>query len=280
MNFDMLKDGVDELIAQMPGAAPRCAMILGSGWGDVVERFAVTRTFDYADIPCLGSTGVRGHSGRLHLAQAHGLELLVFQGRRHWYEGCGWEPVAFPVCLSSALDVPVLLLTNAAGGIQDGLRPGDLMIIDDHVNAMGANPLAGAHDPMFGPRFPDQTTVYDVGLRSAMDRCAADTGRTLSHGIYLAASGPTYETPAEIAAYRSMGADAVGMSTVPEAMLANAAGMRVAAVSCITNMAAGITGARLSHEEVIAETDRTRPAMCELLDRFVARLATLSPTDH
>ena len=247
-------------------------MVLGSGWGGVIDRFTIGNTIDYADIPCLGSTGVKGHSGRLLLARAHGLEILVFQGRRHWYEGCGWEPVAFPVHLSATLGVSVLLLTNAAGGIGNDLRPGELMIINDHVNALGANPLVGPHDPIFGPRFPDQTAVYDPDLRRLLDEAAEGLGHRISHGVYLATSGPTYETPAEIAAFRSMGADAVGMSTVPEAMLAHAAGLRVCAVSCITNMAAGITGERLSHEEVIAETDRARPAMCELLDRFLQRL--------
>ena len=247
-------------------------MTLGSGWGGVVDRFTVTATIDYADIPCLGSTGVQGHSGKLRLCRAHELDLLVFQGRRHWYEGCGWEPVAFPVCLASMMGISVMLLTNAAGGIAEGLRPGHLMIIDDHVNAIGANPLAGPHNPAFGPRFPDQTAVYDPDLRRLLDEAAADLGHPVSHGVYLATSGPTYETPAEIAAFRSMGADAVGMSTVPEAMLAHAAGLRVCAVSCITNMAAGITGMRLSHEEVIAETDKAQPAMCELLDRFLQRL--------
>lgn len=272
MNQGRIEESISETAALLEGAGPECAMVLGSGWGDVVQRFTISKTVDYSDISCMGRTQVQGHSGKLHLAQAHGTQLLVFQGRRHWYEGSGWEPVAFPVCLCLALGVPAILLTNAAGGIRDGLRPGDLMVIDDHINAMGVNPLVGPHNPMFGPRFPDQTTVYDTGLRGALDRAAADMGHPVSHGVYLAASGPTYETPAEIAAYRAMGADAVGMSTVPEAMLANAAGIRVGAISCITNMAAGITGARLSHEEVIAETDRAKPVMCELLDRFARGL--------
>ena len=247
-------------------------MILGSGWGAVVDRFDIAETVDYATIPCLGSTGVQGHSGKLHLARGHGMDILVFQGRRHWYEGCGWEPVVFPAYLVSALGVPVMLLTNAAGSIRGDLEPGHLMVVDDHINAMGSNPLAGPHNPILGPRFPDQTAVYDPLLRRLFDESAADLDHPVVHGVYLATSGPTYETPAEITAFRAMGADAVGMSTVPEAMVAHASGLRVCAVSCITNMAAGIGHEHLSHEEVIATTDRTRPAMCDLLDGFLERL--------
>ena len=269
---------LDRIVAtvrqRLPGARPRCALVLGSGWGAVAEAFPTLETVPYEDIPDLGGTRVAGHSGRLVLARSgETFELLIFQGRRHWYEGAGWEPVAAPIAIAAASGASAVVLTNAAGGIRDDLVPGALMVIDDHINAMGVSPLAGPHDPRWGTRFPDQTEVYDAGLRRLLDRAGDEDGRAPAHGVYLAAAGPAYETPAEIAAFRGMGADAVGMSTVPEAMLANAAGLRVAAVSCITNHAAGIAGRPLRHEDVIAETRRAETRMAGLVERFFKRLA-------
>ncbi len=244
-----------------PSARPEMGLILGSGWSEVVDAFHIAATIPYEEIPGLGRTGVVGHAGRLVLAESSGIETLIFQGRRHFYEGVGWTPIALPVFLLKSLGAKGVLITNAAGGVRADLVTGKLMIIEDHINFLGANPLVGPHDDFWGPRFPDQSEVYDVTLRRLLTLAGRDAGEDLPRGVYLADSGPTYESPAEIRAFRTLGADAVGMSTVPEAMLAKAAGLRVAGLSCITNSAAGISATPLSHEEV---TEATRNAMARM----------------
>jgi purine-nucleoside phosphorylase len=268
MNAEILNRAAAAVRRRFPDAAPRWAMVLGSGWSDVAEVFRLLDGEDYVNIPGYGGTCVRGHAGRLCLAEHDGIELLIFQGRRHWYEGVGWEPVAMPVAVSVALGVRAILLTNAAGGICPDLYPGSLMVIDDHINAMGANPLLGPHDSAWGTRFADMSETYRRDLRDRLDGAARQAGIPVSHGVYLAASGPTYETPAEIRAFRRLGADAVGMSTVPEATLANAAGLHVCGVSCITNYAAGVGDGALSHDDVIAETQRVQDRMRRLVEAF------------
>jgi purine-nucleoside phosphorylase len=277
VNTRLLRDAAVRLERAIGAPAPQCALILGSGWGESVRSLTVERTIRYADIPVLGAAAVEGHAGMLHVADCDGRRVLVFQGRRHWYEGCGWEPVVLPVYLCVHLRTPVLLLTNAAGGIRPGFKPGDLMAIDDHLNAMGVNPLVGPHDPIWGPRFPDQTEVYDRALRALLDQAAAAAGCRLSHGVYAAAAGPAYETPAEVAALRRLGADAVGMSTVPEALLAHAAGIRVAGLSCIANVAAGLADAALSHEDVLRAAREAAPRMSALVAAFLQRLPLSAP---
>lgn len=247
--------------SQWPKAQPEMGLILGSGWSEVVDSFHIAAAIPYEQIPGLGKTGVVGHAGRLVLAESSGIETLIFQGRRHYYEGVGWTPIALPVFLLKSMGAKGVLITNAAGGVRDDLKPGSLMIIDDHINFLGANPLVGGHDPIWGPRFPDQSEVYNTKLRRLLALAGKARGETLPHGVYLADSGPTYESPAEIRAFRTLGADAVGMSTVPEALLANAAGLKVAGLSCITNLAAGISKQPLSHEEV---TEATRNAMARM----------------
>jgi purine-nucleoside phosphorylase len=227
----------------------------------------------YSKIQGLGVPGVAGHSGRLVWAEHAGLETFIFQGRRHWYEGVGWTPVALPVFLLKRMNARVTVITNAAGGIRDDLKPGDLMILDDHINFMGSNPLIGPHREIWGPRFPDQTYLYSSRLRAVLDEVARETDIPVTHGVYLAGSGPTYETPAEVRACTALGADAVGMSTVPEAILANAAGMKVAGISCITNYAAGILDQPLSHEEVTQATATAMPRMKTLLLKCWDKLA-------
>ena len=241
-----------------PEAKPQAGMILGSGLSDVADAFETLGVLPYGDIPGLGKTGVAGHAGKLVWAKSAGLETFIFQGRRHVYEGVGWEPVAIPLFILKSFDAKAVFLTNAAGGTRADWKPGDLMIIEDHINMMGMTPFLGDHDPFWGPRFPDQSYVYDKNLRAALARAGKEVDVELRSGVYFAGTGPTYETPAEIRAWRGMGADAVGMSTVPEAMLANACGLRVAGMSCITNMAAGILDQALTHQEV---TDTTRQAM-------------------
>jgi purine-nucleoside phosphorylase len=256
-----------------PDARPAVGMVLGSGWSDVAAAFEKRGEISYADIPGLGATGVAGHAGRLLWGASSGLETFVFQGRRHLYEGIGWEAVAIPIYLVKQFGAKAIFLTNAAGGTRPEWAPGDLMVIDDHVNLMGMTPFTGAHDPYWGPRFPDQSYVYDKTLRAALARAGKAAGLTLRNGVYLAGTGPTFETPAEIRAWRALGADAVGMSTVPEAMLANAAGLRVCGLSCITNMASGILDQPLTHEEVTETTRNSMANMKKLILHFWAELA-------
>ena len=273
MNHEFFEKALAQVKKQWPDARPRYGLICGSGWSDVAGAFETLGSLDYAAIPGLGATGVAGHAGKLVRARVLGKELLIFQGRRHFYEGEGWTPVALPIYLLKKLGVAALVLTNAAGGVRKDLKPGDLMLIEDHINLFGSHPLIGPHNPVWGPRFPDQTTVYDRKLRELAELAAKKEKMTLARGVYLASSGPTYETPAEIRAWRTLGADAVGMSTVPEAMLANAAGIRVLGISCITNYAAGISPTGLTHEEVTATTKAVMPLMKNLLKRIFEELA-------
>lgn len=244
-------------------------LILGSGWSDTAEAFQPSAELPYSAIPAFGAPGVAGHKGRLLTARAGNRRLLVFQGRRHWYEGLGWTPVALPVYIAARAGARAVILTNAAGGINPGFTPGDLMLVTDHINTIGANPLVGPHQPIWGERFPDQSHLYTPALAQQFRQSARDNGITLHEGVYLATSGPCYETPAEIRMFRGMGADAVGMSTVPEAILAGAAGLRVAAISCITNAAAGVANATLGHADVLDAARRAMPAMTTLLHHAV-----------
>lgn len=269
MNASLFASGIDAIRSALPGFRPHVAMILGSGWRDVAGGFHVHKAMAYADVPGLGATQVPGHAGQLVAAEWEGVPLLVFVGRRHWYEGVGWLPIALPVALAHGLGARVLVLTNSAGGVREDLGPGTLMVIDDHINHMGVNPLVGPHDAMWGPRFPDMSAVYDVELRQRLERAAQLARVKVAHGTYMAVSGPSYETPAEIRAYRGMGADAVGMSTVPEAILGRAAGLRVVGLSCITNAAAGV-GHPLSHPDVLLRAAEATPALTAVLRQFVA----------
>ncbi len=263
----VLDAAVSHLRQAWPDIHPECGVILGSGWGDAVEDFKGDE-ITYAEIPGLGKTGVLGHAGTARRTMLNGMEFLIFQGRRHWYEGEGWTPVILPVYLLRSLGADVVLLTNAAGGISSNLPPGSLMAIEDHINMLGSNPLIGPHNPKLGTRFPDQSEVYDKLLREQLMKAGAD-----ACGTYVATMGPTFETPAEIRLFKAMGADAVGMSTVPEAIVANALGMRVAGLSCICNWAAGISAVRLTHEDVNDTAARTMPRMRQLIETFLKELA-------
>lgn len=273
MNYELLEEAVQFVQGRWPDARPSHGLILGSGWSEVVDAFEIHDTIEYGEIPGLGKAGVVGHAGKLSRATSAGLETFIFQGRRHYYEGVGWSPIATPIFILKQLGVQSLVLTNAAGGARDDMKPGDLMIIADHINNFGANPLLGAHHPAWGARFVDQSHIYDHALIEQLESAGHAADVPLTTGVYIASTGPTYETPAEVQAYKKWGADAVGMSTVPEAMLANAAGIKVAGLSCITNLAAGISKADLSHEEVTDTTKQTMPRMKKVLAAFWKEMA-------
>jgi purine-nucleoside phosphorylase len=262
-----LDSAVEAVQKQWPGAKPKCGLILGSGWGEAVVDLKGPE-LSYFKIPGFGKTGVMGHAGKLLATTVNGMEVFIFQGRRHWYEGEGWTPVILPIYLLHTLGARTVLLTNAAGGIRNDLKPGSLMAIEDHINMLGSNPLIGPHNPRLGTRFPDQSEVYDKPLREKLLKSGADTS-----GVYIATSGPTFETPAEITQYRSMGSDAVGMSTVPEAIVANALDMRVAGLSCICNWAAGISPTKLTHEDVNRVAAEAMPRMKSTITAFLEELA-------
>ncbi len=273
LDITTMRRSVEPLREIVGDTPPLLTAVLGSGWGKAIGDWTIQRTISYNEIPVLGSTAVKGHAGALHIADTGHGTGVVFEGRRHWYECDTWEPVVFPAFAAHALGSRTLLLTNAAGGIRKDLAPGDLMVITDHINAMGSNPLRGPHHPDLGPRFPDLTTLYSLELCDVLTDAASAHDIDIKQGVYLAASGPTYETPAEVRAFAAMGAHAVGMSTVPEAILAGALGLKVAAVSCITNRAAEVGHAPLSHDEVITATQAATPRMRMLVRAFVDRLS-------
>jgi len=252
---------------------PHTCLICGSGWGEIVEELSPVSAIPYEQIMGMDRTTVAGHKGNLWLAKPEGKEVLIFQGRRHFYEGAGWGPVVFPILLAHELGIRSVVLTNAAGGIREDLRPGVLMVLSDHLNFMGNNPLIGniLHPKI--PRFPDQSEVYDRALCEKIYQSSKAIGQKLHQGTYLALSGPAFETPAEIRAFAKLGADAVGMSTVPEAMVANSLGMKVAAISCISNLAAGRSTDALSHEDVQKTSEKALPRMSSLLAHLLPSLA-------
>ncbi len=268
MNQEIMEQAARAVQERFSGCMPKAGLVLGSGWSDVVGGFEVHAELDYDAIPGLGRTSVAGHAGRLVWARTGGFDTLIFQGRRHFYEGDGWTPVVLPIYVLRKLGAETLLLTNAAGGVRSDLAPGTLMAIADHINRFPTNPLIGPHKTFWGPRFPDLSCVYDAALRAKLKEAAAAIGETLAEGVYLASTGPAYETPAEVRSYQVQGADAVGMSTVNEAIMAHAAGLRVAGLSCITNWAAGISPTPLTHEEVTETTRHAMPRMRAFLQAY------------
>jgi purine-nucleoside phosphorylase len=235
---------------------PRILLILGSGWGPVVEDLmTVEKAISYGDIPGFPVSTVEGHEGTLVLARMGDVPLYIMQGRFHYYEGYSMQEITFPIRVFARLGIRCVFLTNAAGGIDPRFRPGQLMAIEDHINFMGDHPLRGPNEDAFGTRFPDMTAAWDSGLRKILMETASAEGIPLHSGIYLAVSGPSFETPAEVRAFSGMGANAVGMSTVPECLVARHCGLRVTGLSCITNLAAHLGGEPLTHEEV-AESAR------------------------
>lgn len=258
------------IIRARTNVEPRIAVVLGSGLGGFADDFDEAVGIAYEDIPGFMRSTAQGHAGRLVIGKVDGVPLLAMQGRVHYYEGYSLEEVTFPIRTFKLLGIKTLVLTNAAGGINVQLTQGALMVISDHLNLMGDNPLRGANDERFGPRFPDMSAVYAPELQELVVEEAKAIGVEVRRGIYGALSGPSYETPAEIHLLRNLGADAVGMSTVPEAIVARHMGMDVLGISCITNMAAGISDEPINHEEVMATGNRVRETFTELLRRVVA----------
>lgn len=247
---------------------PVLAMVLGSGFQHALSQMTVAREIAYAQLPGFPTVGVSGHAGKLVLGHFDKIPVLVLKGRAHYYEGHEMERLTFPVRVMAEFGIRSLLLTNAAGGINRAFRTGDFMALEDHINLMGASPLRGMTAPGL-PRFVDLTRVYDRALIEVAKRAARQSGVRLRTGIYLAVSGPNYETPAEIRAFRGMGADAVGMSTVPEAIVARQCGLAVAAISCITNKAGGDEkSGQLAHSDVVAIGESKMKEMALFLKAF------------
>ncbi len=255
-------------------AAPQVGLILGSGLGAFADKLQNTTKIDYASIPGFPRSHVQGHAGRLVIGDIAGVRCVAMQGRVHMYEGHSAETVSFPARVLVALGAKILIITNAAGGLNPAWPPGTLMLMRDHIDMLRDHALRGPNDERFGPRFPDMTKAYAPELRALVTEVAASTGVDLQTGVYVAMPGPTYETPAEVQMLQRMGADATGMSTVPEVVVARHMGARVIGISCITNQAAGISGHELSHAEVTETATRVRATFERLLETIIGQLAT------
>lgn len=248
---------------------PDFALILGSGLGELAEEVTDAKVVKYQDIPHFPTSTVEGHSNELVYGTLSGKKVLVMKGRFHYYEGYSLDTITFPIRVFKALGIDNVFLTNAAGGVNETFKPGTLMMITDHINYVGVNPLFGPNDEEIGPRFPDMTKVYHPTYRDIVRQAAGEVGVDLKEGVYTWYSGPSYETPAEICMFRTLGTDAIGMSTVPEAIVANHAGMKIIGISCITNMAAGMSGEALSHAEVVEVTQKVKHLFKSLVKKTI-----------
>lgn len=272
--YSKLRETVASIRERFAGE-PEIGLILGSGLGAYADTLENQKVIPFDQLPHFPRSTILGHAGKLILGDAGGVRVAALQGRVHYYEGYSMTEVVYPVRILGLLGIRVLIVTNAAGGVNFNFRPGDLMLITDHINMMGTNPLIGANISELGVRFPDMSETYDPSLRECALRSAARSGIALRQGVYLGLTGPSYETPAEIRVCRILGADAVGMSTVPEVIAAGQMGIRVLGISCITNMAAGILPRKLSHQEVIDTTDRVKDQFIALLRATVPELKPL-----
>lgn len=262
-----LKNACDFIKNQIPGQ-PEVGMVLGSGLGNLAGQIMNPIIIDYKDIPEFPVSTVKGHAGKLIYGELSGKKVLAMKGRFHFYEGYDMQRAAFGIRVMKLLGINDVIITNAAGGINEGFTEGCLMLITDHIGFIGPSPLTGQNIDEFGPRFPDMCEVYSKKHIETAVKSAEEIGLSIERGIYCFAQGPQYETPAEIKAMRILGADAVGMSTVPEAVAANHAGMNTLGISCITNMAAGMLDKPLSHAEVMETTERVR-------DQFMKYVKTI-----
>ena len=257
---------------KLGGRAPEIAITLGSGLGDLADHLVDAVQIPYGEIPHFPVSTVAGHKGQFVVGKLEGREVLCMQGRFHYYEGYNLKQVTLPVRVMKLLGISTLIVTNAAGGINTGFRPGNLMLIEDHLNLTGENPLIGENLEVFGDRFFDMTVAYDAEYRALAEQLAAELNIPLQKGVYAWLTGPNYETPAEIRYLRAIGADAVGMSTVPEVLVARHSGLRVCGISCITNLAAGMGDGLLSHEEVKETADRVKVDFIRLVTALTGRM--------
>ena len=269
--FDRVSEAAEWLRGRGFGGA-EIGIVLGSGLGPFADTMVKPQAVAYGEIPHWPASTVVGHAGRFVGGTVSGKPVIALSGRVHFYEGHDLQTVTFAVRVLGRLGVKTLILTNAAGGINTNFVQGALMVIDDHINLFGSNPLIGPNDDRFGPRFPDMTEVYSRRLRALADEAARAVHVPIEHGIYIAVHGPSYETPAEIYAFRTLGADAVGMSTVPEAIVARHMGLEVLGISCITNMAAGVLPQPLNHDDVMETTRRVRGQFVALLEGIIGRI--------
>lgn len=269
--FDRSGEAAAFLRGRLP-VVPDVAVVLGSGLGDFADGLTEAVSVPYGEIPHWPAATVVGHAGKLVCGSVAARPVLALAGRAHFYEGHPMSAVTFATRVLGQLGIKSLIITNAAGGINRKFSTGALMVIDDHINMMGTNPLVGANDERFGLRFPDMSEIYSARLRGLADEAAAAMGLPVEHGVYVAVHGPSYETPAEIRVFRTFGADAVGMSTVPEAIVARHMGIEVLGISCITNPAAGVVAQPLVHDEVMETARRVRGAFIALLEGVIGRL--------
>ena len=266
-----MEETVKFIEQQIGDFVPEIGIILGSGLGELADEYC-EKAISYNDIPNFIKSTVVGHKGRLVFAKIAGKNVVMMQGRNHFYEGHSMQEITYPVKVMKKLGVKTLILTNAAGAVNESFSAGDLMIITDHINFMGTNPLIGKNDETLGERFPDMTEVYKNNLIELAENCADDLNIDIQKGVYLANTGPSYETPAEIVMARALGADAVGMSTVPEAIVANYCGLNVLGISCISNAASTAGGRALSHEEVIDATNKAKEKFKQLVVKIVGEI--------
>lgn len=266
-----IKDSADFILSKSK-YKPQIGLILGSGLGAIADQIEDAEFYNYNEIPNFPISTVEGHAGRLVIGNFQGKQVIAMQGRFHFYEGYNMQEVTFPVRVMKLLGVEKLIVTNAAGAVNKDFTPGDLMLINDHINLSGSNPLFGKNLSEFGTRFPDMSNAYDKDLRNKVKEIAKNLNIELREGVYTMFTGPTYETPAEIRMARILGSDAVGMSTVPEVIVANHSGMKVLGISCMTNMAAGILEQPLNHEEVMETSERVRENFITLITNIIKEI--------
>ena len=267
----VLEKAVEYIRCKTDGYEPEIGIILGSGLGDLADEYCKI-AIPYSDIPGFEASTVSGHKGRLVFAEINGKKTVMMQGRFHFYEGHSIQKVVFPIKVMKKLGVKTLIVTNAAGGVNPEFKPADLMIITDHINHMGVNPLIGPNDDSMGERFPDMSEVYSSKYIKLTENIGAKLGIGLQKGVYMAFTGPSYETPAEVKMARTIGADAVGMSTVPEAIVASWAKMDVIGISCICNSAAGVSTVGLSHEDVIKAANTAKEKFKKLVKEIIKEI--------
>ena len=268
MFYDQVKESADYINARVNRKVD-VAVILGSGLGKIVDIMENKEIVPYKEIPNFTQSSVAGHAGNLVFGNIGNTSIMALQGRFHYYEGFTMKEVAYPVYVMKIMGIESMIVTNACGGINETFKPGDLMLIDDFINSLDVSPLMGENDERFGPRFPDMSEPYSKELREKAKKVADELGIEVKHGIYTLFQGPYYESAAEIQMYKRAGSDAIGMSTVPETIVANYAGIKTLGIACITNMATGLRTGKHSHEEVVAIAEQTSQKLCAWIEKLL-----------